>query len=72
MAVAINYATVQSVAEIMDMMTGSKSNIHKKITYEDHFSRRFACWVRNNPKAWRFWKRRNRKLFRKVKTDEVD
>ena len=49
-----------------------KGNIHKKVTYEDHFARRFACWVRNNPKVWRFWKRRNRKLFRKVKIDEVD
>lgn len=49
-----------------------KGNIHKKVTYEDHFSRRFACWVRNNPKAWRFWKRKTRKDFRKVKIDEVD
>lgn len=41
-----------------------KSNIHKKMTYEDKFDRKFACWVKNNRKAWRFWKRRNRKLFR--------
>ena len=41
-----------------------KSNIHKKMTFEDRFSRKYTCWVKNNPKAWRFWKRRNRKLFR--------
>ena len=46
-----------------------KSNIHKKLTFEDKFSRRYACWVKNNRKAWRFWKRRNRKLFRQ-KTKE--
>lgn len=41
-----------------------KSNIHKKLTFEDKFDRKYACWVKNNRKAWRFWKRRNRKLFR--------
>lgn len=43
-----------------------KGNIHKKMTYEDKFSRHFACWVENNRKAWMYWKRRNRKLFRKA------
>ena len=42
-----------------------KSNIHKKLTFEDKFDRKYACWVKNSPKAWRFWKKRNRKLFRK-------
>ena len=42
-----------------------KGNIHKKMTFEDRFSRHWACWVENNPKAWRYWKRRNRALFRK-------
>lgn len=41
-----------------------KSNIHKKITHENKFSRKYALWVKNNRKAWHFWKRRNRKLFR--------
>jgi hypothetical protein len=43
---------------------GMKSNIHKKLTYEDKFSRRYACWVKNNRKAWMFLKRQNRKQFR--------
>ena len=42
-----------------------KSNIHKKMTFEDKFDRAYACWVKNNSKAWRFWKVRNRRLFRK-------
>ena len=41
-----------------------KSNIHKKMTFEDKFDRKCACWLKNNRKAWRYWKRRNRKLFR--------
>ena len=49
-----------------------KSNIHKKLTFEDKFSRKYACWVKNNPKAWHFWKRRNRKLFRKQAVNTYD
>ena len=44
-----------------------KSNIHKKMTFEDRFDRRFACWVKNNRKAWRRDKVRNRRLFRRRK-----
>lgn len=47
-----------------DHYKNMKSNIHKKETFEDKFDRKYACWVRNNPKAWAYWKRRNRKLFR--------
>lgn len=46
-----------------------KSNEHKKLTFEDRFDRRFACWVKNNPKAWAWWKRRNRKVYRRMKKD---
>lgn len=42
-----------------------KNNIHKKATFEDKFDRKFACWVKNSPKAWRFWKKRNCRLFRR-------
>lgn len=49
----------------------AKGNIHKKETFEDHFSRRFACWVKNERKAWRFWKKRNRKIFRRKKKEEI-
>lgn len=46
-----------------------KGNPHKKMTYEDKFSRKFSCWVKNNNKAWRWWKRKNKRDFRhKMKT----
>ena len=41
-----------------------KSNIHKKMTFEDKFDRNFACWVKNNRKVWHWWKRKTRKDFR--------
>lgn len=46
-------------------------NIHKKATFEDKFDREFACWVKNNPKAWHYWKKRNRKLLRKYLKKEL-
>lgn len=48
-----------------------KGNIHKKQTFEDKFDRKYACWVRNNRKAWIFWKKRNRKLYRLKKKRET-
>lgn len=48
-----------------------KGNIHKKATFEDKFDRKWACWVENNRKAWMFWKKRNRKLYRKQIREEI-
>ena len=48
-----------------------KSNEHKKMTFEDKFSRRFACWVKNNRDAWHFWKRKNRRDYRHMKEREL-
>ena len=48
-----------------------KNNIHKKETWEDKFDRKYACWVKNNRKAWRFWKKRTRRLFRKRKIEGI-
>ena len=36
----------------------------QKLTFEDKFDRHFACWVENNRKAWRFWKKKTRKDYR--------
>lgn len=47
-----------------------KSNIHKKATFEDKFDRKYACWVINNRKAWRYWKRKSRKDFRRMMNKE--
>jgi len=49
-----------------------KSNIHKKMTYEDKFDRKYACWVDNNRKAWHFWKRKTRKDFRRKMKKMLD
>lgn len=43
-----------------------KGNPQKKLTFEDKFSRKFACWVKNRPKAWRRAKQQTRKQFRKI------
>ena len=50
-----------------------KNNIHKKVTFEDKFDRRFACWVHNHSKNWAKEKRRVRKSYRiKLKLGTVD
>ena len=46
-----------------------KGNIHKKMTFEDKFDRKFACWVKNNRKAWHFWKHKTRRDFRRMMKD---
>lgn len=48
-----------------------KGNIHKKQTFEDKFDRKNACWVKNDRKAWMFYKRQNRKMFRKKGKREI-
>ncbi len=46
-----------------------KGNIHKKETYEDKFAREHACWVKNNRKAWRWFKRKSRREYRREVKD---
>ena len=43
-----------------------KNNCHKKLTFEDKFDRKYACWVKNNRKAWHWWKRQARREFRRT------
>ena len=43
----------------------SKDNRHKKMTFEDKFDRKWACWVQNNRKAWHWWKHKTRRDFRR-------
>jgi len=47
-----------------------KGKIHKKPTFEDKFDRKYACWVKNHPKAWHWYKVQNRKLFRRKVSQE--
>ena len=39
-------------------------SINKRLTEEDRFSRKFACWA-NNHKGWSKTKKRNRRLARR-------
>ena len=48
-----------------------KGNIHKKETFEDKFDRKYACWVKNHNKAWKWWKRHNRKKFRRLQKEQL-
>ena len=41
-----------------------------KITYEDKFGRKYACWA-NNHHGWRKYKKANRKKMRRRLKDEV-
>lgn len=50
----------------------TKSNIHKKMTFEDKFDRRYACWVKNNHKAWKWWKIKARRDFRRIMKEEEE
>ena len=50
----------------------TKGNIHKKETFEDKFDRKFSCWVKNNRKAWHWWKHKTRKDFRRKQKKELD
>lgn len=50
----------------------TKSNIHKKMTFEDRFDRKFAKWIEDHPKAWRFWKHKARKDFRRKMKKALD
>ena len=47
-----------------------KGNLHKKMTFEDRFDRKYACWVKNNRKAWHWFKQHNRKQFRRLMNRE--
>lgn len=57
---------IQQGSQIM-----SKGNFHKRQTFEDKFDRKYACWVKNNRKAWRFWKKRNIKRYRQIQKKEI-
>lgn len=42
------------------------------MTFEDKFSRKYACWVKNNRKAWHWWKRKARRDFRRAMKEMLD
>lgn len=50
---------------------GVQRGIFKKLTYEDKFDRNYACWVKNNPRGWAWWKKKNRKEARQKLKKEL-
>lgn len=48
-----------------------KKGIWKKLTYENAFSRTFACWA-NNHLGWRKYKKRNRKKMRRKLKEQLN
>ena len=47
-----------------------KGNPHKKLTFEDR-ARKVHHLSRRDRKVWNFWKRRNRKMFRKMMKQDI-
>ena len=48
-----------------------KKGIFTKLSYEDKFSRMFACWANNHCKAWSDYKKRNRQTARNRLKEEL-
>ena len=48
-----------------------KGNIHKRLTWEDKFARKYCCWVKNNSRLWHVEKVANRKKFRRLMKKEM-
>ena len=43
----------------------------KSVPLKTALTGKYACWVKNNRKAWYYWKRRNRKLYRKMLKEDL-
>ena len=49
----------------------SKGNLHKKMTYEDRFIRKWGCSKLNHPEGWAWWKKFNHKQTREAYKREL-
>ena len=43
----------------------SKGNPQKKMIWQDNFIKDWCCSSTNHPEGWSWWKRKNRKDFRR-------
>lgn len=43
----------------------TKGNAHKRMTEEDAFDRKYACWCNNHNRVWHKEKVRQRRKFRR-------
>ena len=48
-----------------------KGNPQKKEVFQDNFIKRWCCSSRNHPEGWSWWKRQNRKKFRRLMKDRT-
>lgn len=49
-----------------------KGNPQKKMVWQDNFIKRWACSAENHPEGWHWWKKHNRRTFRKKAKHELD
>ena len=45
---------------------------YKRMSFEDKFDRKYACWCRNTPHAWARVKRANRRQARRRYKKEME
>lgn len=49
----------------------SKGNPQKKMIFQDNFIKKWCCSSTNHPEGWSWWKKKNRKDFRRKMKDEL-
>ena len=49
----------------------SKGNPQKKMIFQDNFIKDWCCSSTNHPEGWSWWKKKNRKDFRRKMKDEL-
>ena len=49
----------------------SKGNPQKKKVWQDNFIKHWTTSADNHPEGWAWWKRKNRKEFRRLSKKEV-
>ena len=48
-----------------------KGNPQKKEVFQDNFIKHWCCSASNHPEGWSWWKRQNRKKFRRLMKDRT-
>ena len=49
----------------------SKEKKKKKMVWQDNFIKYWCCSAENHPEGWAWWKRKNRKAFRRKMKNEM-
>ena len=50
---------------------GGKGNPQKKKIFQDNFIKNWCCSAKNHPEGWAWWKKKNRKNFRRKEKEEL-